>query len=122
MKALSIRQPWVELILSGKKSIELRSWNTNFRGDFFVHASKTVNNDECARFKLDSKKLVTGALVGKANLIGVVKYEDEKMFLKDYYNHFSKKAGKFPVYGFVLGFVGKIKPVKCKGSLNFFKV
>jgi predicted transcriptional regulator len=34
MKCLSVRQPFAELILSGRKMIELRSWNTNSRGMF----------------------------------------------------------------------------------------
>ena len=32
MKALSIRQPWAELILQGRKTIELRTWKTCYRG------------------------------------------------------------------------------------------
>jgi len=40
MKALSLKQPFAELIVSGKKTIELRNWNTKFRGKFLVHASK----------------------------------------------------------------------------------
>lgn len=39
MKALSIRQPWAWLILHGGKDIENRSWNTNFRGRFLIHAA-----------------------------------------------------------------------------------
>lgn len=30
MKNLSIKQPFAELILRGKKKIELRKWNTKF--------------------------------------------------------------------------------------------
>ena len=40
MKALSLKQPFAELVVEGKKKIELRNWNTKFRGDFFIHASK----------------------------------------------------------------------------------
>ena len=32
MKALSIRQPWAELIMQGRKTLELRTWRTNYRG------------------------------------------------------------------------------------------
>jgi len=35
--ALSIRQPWAELILLGRKTIELRSWSTNYRGQLWIH-------------------------------------------------------------------------------------
>jgi len=40
MKALSIKPPWAGMILSGEKTIETRSWYTNYRGDFVVCASK----------------------------------------------------------------------------------
>jgi ASCH domain-containing protein len=30
--ALSVRQPWAELILTGRKKIELRTWTTDHRG------------------------------------------------------------------------------------------
>jgi hypothetical protein len=38
VKALSIRQPWAWLIANGHKDIENRSWNTNYRGAFLIHA------------------------------------------------------------------------------------
>lgn len=41
MKALSIRQPYISLILTGEKSIELRTWKTQYRGDLLLVASKT---------------------------------------------------------------------------------
>ena len=40
MKALSIKQPWADLIVSGVKDIENRTWKTNFRGRVYVHASQ----------------------------------------------------------------------------------
>jgi hypothetical protein len=47
MKSLSLKQPYAELLISGKKTIELRKWNTNFRGHFLVHASKNVDKEKC---------------------------------------------------------------------------
>lgn len=38
MKALSIRQPWASLIASGRKTIELRTWTTKYRGPLVVCA------------------------------------------------------------------------------------
>lgn len=38
-KALSIRQPWAWLIREGYKDVENRSWSTNYRGRFWIHAS-----------------------------------------------------------------------------------
>lgn len=42
MRALSVRQPWASLIASGRKSIELRSWSTKYRGPVLILASSSV--------------------------------------------------------------------------------
>jgi hypothetical protein len=39
VKALSIKQPWAELIVRGVKDVENRSRPTQFRGRFAVHVS-----------------------------------------------------------------------------------
>lgn len=39
MKALSIRQPYANLIASGRKTLEIRSWKTAYRGPFTVCSS-----------------------------------------------------------------------------------
>jgi hypothetical protein len=32
-----------ELVVSGKKTIELRKWNTKFRSEFLIHSSKRIS-------------------------------------------------------------------------------
>ena len=39
MKAISIRQPYANQILSGAKTIEVRSWPTKHRGDILIAVS-----------------------------------------------------------------------------------
>ena len=39
LRALSIRQPWAELILRGEKTVEYRSQPTNIRGRVYIYAS-----------------------------------------------------------------------------------
>jgi len=41
MMALSIKQPWANLIASGKKTIETRLWDTEYRGPLLIVSSKT---------------------------------------------------------------------------------
>lgn len=38
MKALSIKQPWASLIASGRKTIELRTWQVRYRGPLIICA------------------------------------------------------------------------------------
>lgn len=37
-KAISVKQPWAELICLGVKDIENRTWRTKFRGRVYIHA------------------------------------------------------------------------------------
>ena len=45
-RAISIRQPYVELILQGKKKFEYRSQPTNIRERVYLYASKKLGGDE----------------------------------------------------------------------------
>jgi hypothetical protein len=40
MKVLSLTQPWATLVAIGAKTIETRSWPTNYRGPLAIHAAK----------------------------------------------------------------------------------
>lgn len=40
MKAISLKQPWANLVASGKKTIETRKWSTNYRGNIVICSSK----------------------------------------------------------------------------------
>lgn len=42
-KCLTIKQPWAGLIAYGFKTIETRSWQTNYRGRIYIHAGKTID-------------------------------------------------------------------------------
>ena len=41
MKVLSLTEPYATLIKNGSKTIETRSWKTNYRGRLYIHASST---------------------------------------------------------------------------------
>lgn len=117
MKALSLKQPWAELVINGKKTIEMRKWNTKFRGDFLIHASKVP--DDAAMKKFGFKELPLGKIIGKAKLIDIKKYESDEDFNKDKSKHLATK--EFGNYGFILKDIKKFKKsIPAKGSLNFW--
>ena len=117
MKALSLKQPFAELILQGRKRIELRKWNTRFRGEFLIHASK--NPDKKAMEEFGFKRLPFGCVVGKATLVNVKKYNDEKEHRKDKNLHLA--SSYWGSYGFILEDVKKVKEIPCKGKLGFWE-
>ena len=122
MKCLSVSQPFADLIISGKKTIELRKWNTNFRGEFLVHAPLKIRKEDCKRLKINHK-LATGVIVGKAELYDVKKYNSKKEVNDDKQYHFAGKKFQDRTYGFMLrNFKSFRIPIPCKGQLGFFEV
>ena len=123
MKALSLRQPYAELIISGEKTIEIRPWNTKFHGEFLIHAAKRIFEQDCIKFGIDPKKVITGKVIGKVKLVDVKKYTTIEEFRKDFDKHRAEDRWfKAPCYGFILENPQRIKPFPAKGSLNFFEI
>ena len=72
--ALGIRQPWAELILSGRKTIEVRSFNTRQRGTIYIYASKKLSEHPAAheaarKHGVDLDSLPLGVIVGTVDLV-----------------------------------------------------
>ena len=122
MKCLSVSQPFADLIISGKKSIELRNWNTNFRGEFLVHSPMRIRSDDCKRLKI-STKLPTGVIIGKVTLYDVKKYHSSKEVIQDKKFHFASAKFHDKKYGFMLKNSKAFRiPIPMKGRLRFFDV
>lgn len=71
--ALGVRQPWVELILRGIKTIEVRSLDTRVRGTIYLYASKKFSElpaalDAAHQHDVDCPSLPTGLLVGSVEI------------------------------------------------------
>ncbi len=121
MKCLSIKQPFAELIVSGKKTIELRTWNTKFRGEFLIHASQKLDKEICQLYNIDPNSLVKGAVIGKALLYDVKEYKSNKEFLEDQKKHLAPESYVFHNYGFLIKNAVRFqKPIYMPGRLNFF--
>lgn len=122
MKCLSVSQPFADLIVSGKKTIELRNWNTGFRGEFLIHAPLKIRIEDCKRLKI-TKKFITGAIVGKATIYDVKKYNSVNEIKNDKKFHFASKDFQNKKYGFMLKNAKQFRiPIPYKGRLGFFDV
>jgi hypothetical protein len=122
MKALSIRQPWAWLIVSGHKDVENRTWATNFRGRIYVHASKRLdrmslimitsggmNINKEVRDAVSAKtSWALGAIIGEIEIVDCVTQSDSPWFTGP--------------YGFVTRSPELYKrPIPCRGKLGFFE-
>lgn len=126
MRAITIKQPWANLIVAGLKDIENKTWKTNFRGRVLIHAGMKADNhwsasvpvcDKVDKFLREISKGGTdwsnyhfGAIIGSVEIVDCVQ------------NHPSLWAEK-GVWNWVLAnpviFDEPIKGVK--GKLSFWE-
>ena len=122
MKCISVSQPFAELIITGKKTIELRKWNTNFRGEVLIHAPLKIRIKDCKRLKIN-QRFVTGAIVGKVELYDVKKYNSAKEIREDKEFHLASKYIHEKTFGFFLKNPKQFRiPIPWKGQLGLFDV
>ena len=125
VKCLSLKQPYAHLLASGKKTVELRKWNTKFRGQFLIHASLNIDNAACKRLDIDQQPLTKGGIIGKAYLSDVKYYGTKREFQSDKIRHFAPTS--FYDKGFRYGFLIRNSkqftyPLPLAGKLRFFEV
>jgi hypothetical protein len=122
MKALSIQQPWLDLILSGRKTIEIRRWRTDYRGLLLLHASRTVDTWACEDFGISRESLQTGKVLAVAYLATVMQ------LTKSNWANLHDQAVIGPefeggYYGWVLRDVRRLTiPIPRRGALGLFDV
>ena len=118
MRALSIRQPWAWLVVSGHKDVENRTWATRFRGRVYVHAGKLPmaagsfpEQEEYVRRAgiWIPEDLPMGAIVGEAEIVDCVAASESPWFCGP--------------YGWVVaGAALYERPIPYRGKLGFFRV
>jgi hypothetical protein len=71
-RAISVRQPYAELILRGAKKNEFRSRPTNLRERVYIYAALKPADDpqQWGRAKAKPGDLPTGVLVGSVEIVG----------------------------------------------------
>jgi hypothetical protein len=104
MKTISIKAPWCQMIASGQKTIEVRTWKTDHRGPMLVASSASPKWERA------------GMAVCTVNLVDI-----RPLTLKD-----SRAAGFeidddcLPAYAWVLADVRQVKPFPIKGRLHLY--
>lgn len=71
IRAISIKQPFAELIMRGKKRLEYRSLPTRVRGRVYVYASlKPHRNAEWQEMMLRPEGVPRGLIIGTVEIVG----------------------------------------------------
>jgi hypothetical protein len=83
MRALSVRQPYAELILRGNKVIEFRTKPTNIRERVYLYVSKHPSGPEIWEgLDFTADDVPTGIIVGTVEIAncGRIPHEDKEKF------------------------------------------
>ena len=122
MKALSFRQPWAELILQGRKTMDLRTYGTGHRGPLAIHASKTVERDACREHGLDPDALDTGGVLGVVQLIDIVPLNEADYGARRD-EHLAGRSYQEGMHGWVLEHPQRLPQiVPVRGRMSLFNV
>ncbi len=122
MKALTIKQPWAQLIIEGYKKYEFRSWKTKYRGKILIHAGMSLESDMVSRFKDYNLTYTKGAIIGEATL------EDCILVDKEFNDELRKidplvygRSNHVETYAWKLTNIVKYdKPIEIKGQLGLW--
>lgn len=124
MRVVSIKEPYATLINKKIKYIETRSWNTNYRGEIYIHASKGKYpiKEEISHL-ITADELNNGYIICKAKLVDSIYIDNDfvqKVKNDDIDNYL---CGDYTVgrYAWVLEDVELLdNPIKAKGQLGIW--
>ena len=101
MKIVSIRQPWVSLIVSGAKDVENRTWPTKYRGAVLIHASQRaddVSDDDIERrFGVCMPaELPLGGIIGMTEIVDCVRPHASRWYAPAHWACVLANSGPLP--------------------------
>lgn len=120
--AISLKQPFAELIRRKTKTIETRKWSTKYTGPILIHASKTQVPvgalDEITMgfieeiLNYEKPQFTLGAFVAVANIVDCVPFEEHHIW--------RACCGLYTGFAFILEDIKAIEPIPYKGELGIF--
>lgn len=126
--ALSIKQPWAALLVTGQKTIEVRSWQTRWRGRILIHAARVPDpRPEAWQWVTDKERSLSecaGGIIGEAILESCIHYRDLPQFSQDMPRHLndSNWFQTRGLYGFVFRDARSLPFRQFPGNVRLFTV
>lgn len=105
--AITIRQPWAYLIAEGVKTVENRTWTTQYRGPLVIVAGKKIATTDWCDI-IDECDLIFGAAIALVDIVDIDRKID---------NEFAEGP-----WCWRLRNPRKIRPVPIRGQLGLFKI
>lgn len=123
LHAISIQQPWVDLILRGEKTWEIRGWDLKRRGILALHAPWGIDYPAAHFYGYQAPwELRRGRVVGLATIVAVHEL-DEASWRTNVQRHRQPlpfAGGHFAIE--LSDIIVLRKPVECRGRPSTFPV
>ena len=127
--AISVKQPWAALIVAGRKTVEVRRWQTRRRGLVLIHASKVADDRDEGWARITTPELLEltrlrGGIIGTAEIEACRSYETAEAFAADAAAHLNAPEWFLPprLFGFVFRDVRAVTFYPYVGQTMFFGV
>ena len=72
LRAITVKQPWAELIASGEKRYENRTWPTRHEGPLAIHAARNADEELARDAGIDLDRVTRGAIIAVAKSVRCV--------------------------------------------------
>ncbi len=106
MKAITLMPDWAMLMMGGEKTVEYRTWKTDYRGDILICSSaKRIPN------------CISGHALMVAELVDIVPFERKHLDAAAM-EHMPDRKG----FAWIMDNIRYIKPFPVKGKLGLFNV
>ena len=123
MKALSFHQPRAEQIILGLKTVDVRTWQVQYRGPLAVHASSKRRDGRCRLLGFDPDALDYGALIGTVELTGIVPLDEATYEALRDEHLLDSPFPCSPCYAWRLADPQRFDaPIPCRGRMRLFNV
>ena len=133
MKAISLQNPWAQLVVSGFKTVEAKTWTTDYRGELLI-CSKARSDKSLEKAVLDvieeetdlafeqSEFFVNGAVLGKVQLVDVRPLTEDDLE-ESWMDPAELEETDTPLYAWVFENAEPIaEPIEVKGKPRLFDV
>src|SRR5262249_36141282 len=109
VRAITIRQPWAELIVRGEKDVENRSWRTHHRGPLLIHAGAQAYRESFAEHGVtdDAER---SAIIGMVEVVDCKQERTSARHEEGSWGWYLAHAKRFK------------KPIPMKGRRGLFEV
>lgn len=122
VRALTLRNPWADLVVDGRKRIETRGWQTRYRGWLLIHVSgsrmtpaERAASEDLGAFPVSAH----GALIGAAWLMGCVPTES----IRDSISARELRSGDYSAgrFAWLLTDARRWSPIDARGALGLWR-